>query len=478
MKKYIFIILGIFLFPQVSFGAVLYDNSLTGDTLSSYFRQDIPAGTGGTFSTTNPTFYTTTGNETILRTKIISGTCSTMASKLNVSDTSYVNIYTATSASLNGEYCDFTSFSPSIPNGINLGFLSWSSSTYVDFAGSSYNDGYTYVAQVNPVIGGTAFQLCDSGGCSGGFSTPSPSITLDFPTATSTMSGFDNWVTSWSNASTSYSQPIIYYSASSTVLSACRDGFQGNNSGYGGLYYCPYGTSTYAIYRDFGPQYVGLDSFTNTITKNKVLDPATYYVFAGLDDYSIGYGLAVSPLQQFTINATSSYAYATSTTASTTPIGIASTLNFDCSSDSIWFGAVYEGTCKALKYLFIPDGPTIATYWDYAWNNITTSFPIGYVTDFVTIMSTTTASSLTVIDATIPTGIAGAGASIHLDLANVLDPFLYATTSSFVNSSASSTDTFYDITSVYWNKIVWFLFFMYILTRILGTAIIPNFKRI
>jgi len=127
-----------------------------------------------------------------------------------------------------------------------------------------------------------------------------------------------------------------------------------------------------------------------------------------------------------------------------------------------------------IAYAFIPTSDAITSNVQQLHDDVLVKFPIGYVTDFVSILASSTASStLPLIDATIPDGIAGAGSHIHLDLAHSLDFVLNATTSSFNNSSASSTQTFYEITSGYWKIIVYLGAGFYIIARIIGSHLIP-----
>jgi len=125
-------------------------------------------------------------------------------------------------------------------------------------------------------------------------------------------------------------------------------------------------------------------------------------------------------------------------------------------------------------FLLIPDAGYLSDTITEFRQTIATHFPLGYVNDFINIVSTTSASSLTIIDATLPAGIAGTGAHITLSLNNVLDRFLNATTSSYTNASASSTQTLFEITNQYWKYIMYVLTLFYIMGRILGSHIIPK----
>jgi len=107
-------------------------------------------------------------------------------------------------------------------------------------------------------------------------------------------------------------------------------------------------------------------------------------------------------------------------------------------------------------------------------DNVSTHFPLGYVTDFYYIVATSTASSLTVLDVYVPMSLPGHGSHLRLDLTGVLDPILNATTSQFSNVSASSTLTFYEWTSVYWSYIIYLLTALYLIGRIIGSRIIPK----
>lgn len=124
--------------------------------------------------------------------------------------------------------------------------------------------------------------------------------------------------------------------------------------------------------------------------------------------------------------------------------------------------------------LFVPDGILINNSLSNLRINVLQSFPIGYVTDFVEIMATTSTSTLTVINATLPSVLPGGGANIRLDLYRALDWALYATSSKFNNVSASSTKTLFEITNGYWKIIVYLGALFYILSRLLGTRIVPN----
>jgi len=132
-------------------------------------------------------------------------------------------------------------------------------------------------------------------------------------------------------------------------------------------------------------------------------------------------------------------------------------------------------TIKCLSFLFIPDSgylnDTITAFKDKVAQN----FPLGYVTHFLSILTATSTADLVVINATVPPGVVGSGATVYLSLNGVLDPILNATSSSFISGNATSTDSFYDITAGYWKTIVYILTLFYIITRVLGSHLLPRF---
>lgn len=113
-------------------------------------------------------------------------------------------------------------------------------------------------------------------------------------------------------------------------------------------------------------------------------------------------------------------------------------------------------------FFFIPAQDDIAVFVSVFRNTVLATIP------FIGSFWTSTAKALPVISATIPNGVVGAGASITLDVAHSIDYILNATTSSFTNASASSTKTFYEITSPYWNAFIYILLGLYFISRIIS----------
>lgn len=125
-----------------------------------------------------------------------------------------------------------------------------------------------------------------------------------------------------------------------------------------------------------------------------------------------------------------------------------------------------------LVWAFYPTPDAIEYNMTNLKNNALTHFPLGYLTDFVTIISTTTEGTLPIINATMPNALGLGNGHIEISLDHSLDYILNATSTIFNNDSASSTETFLEITKWYWDRILYILALMYIISRILGTRLI------
>ena len=140
--------------------------------------------------------------------------------------------------------------------------------------------------------------------------------------------------------------------------------------------------------------------------------------------------------------------------------------NYDLSACNVLVG-FDAGTC--LYNLIMPNEPVFASQFKEAQFVYGRAFPMGYVTRLLEILVSSSTSSLPVISATVPSGVIGSGATISLDVNNALDFILDADVDSF----GTSTSTFYDTTSYYWNIIVYVALGFYIIRRIIGSHLIP-----
>lgn len=148
------------------------------------------------------------------------------------------------------------------------------------------------------------------------------------------------------------------------------------------------------------------------------------------------------------------------------------TVMFDLSSCNLVSG--FNGV-NCLTALFIPSSAGITEQWNLLYNGFLTMFPIGYVTDFVSILSNSATTSIPVIDTTIPVGVVGAGSHIKLDLSHSIDYVLYAKASDY--GFGTSTQSLYDITSYYWDLVVYALTGFYLIRRIIGSHIIGDLSK-
>jgi pimeloyl-ACP methyl ester carboxylesterase len=194
------------LIPSFSHATVLFDNSKadkdwdiglsTGGHYAYFFKGYETIGNPPTVTSENT--WVSTGTTTTVRIK--------KAPTLSCHDITHsltggLNIFAKGTNTLDGahfgthpyvygetpEYCDFYMYPSDIPpgteiSGIFMGLLTGS------VAGSDFNPGSSFDGYYgNPIPGGFAFQLCDAGGCSGGFST-----TTATTTATTTLTGASN----------------------------------------------------------------------------------------------------------------------------------------------------------------------------------------------------------------------------------------------------------------------------------------------
>jgi hypothetical protein len=141
------------------------------------------------------------------------------------------------------------------------------------------------------------------------------------------------------------------------------------------------------------------------------------------------------------------------------------------------FGFAYNEQASitaCLAYLLIPDSGQLQTTLTDFKDNVATHFPLGYVTDFLLTMSTTSTTSLNIIDVQIPEGMAGTGATLKLDITHVFDPILNAKVDKFVYKNSegigqiATSTTLYEYTSFWWEMIIYILAGLYLLARILG----------
>jgi len=95
-----------------------------------------------------------------------------------------------------------------------------------------------------------------------------------------------------------------------------------------------------------------------------------------------------------------------STTATSTAV-LAGTCNpFSGSASTLFFNTQFS-VPSCIAFLFIPDAGYLFDSLSNFRENVMTHFPLGYVNDFISIISTSTESTLTIINATLPNGVMG-----------------------------------------------------------------------
>jgi len=140
------------------------------------------------------------------------------------------------------------------------------------------------------------------------------------------------------------------------------------------------------------------------------------------------------------------------------------------------FGITYNtdySIISCMAFLFVPDSSEVYETISQLKENVLTHFPLGYFTDFITLISSTTPKSLNILEATIPNSLPCSGCYIHLDLDNSLDMLLNATSGPYISATEDDTRTLYEITEEYWEIIVNLGVLFYILGRIVNSFNIP-----
>lgn len=221
-------------------------------------------------------------------------------------------------------------------------------------------------------------------------------------------------------------------------------------------------------------------------------DYGVYYITAELRKPSSWWSSALSWFNPFTnrdpdiiTSTTTTFTYGQMTTFDTYVASSTASFNDFISSSTTSLAQVKEA-CNpisgfdlvlCISGLFIPSSGDISNAVSTFKENVSTHFPLGYFSDFVSIISTTTTGSLTILDAEMPSALGVGNPTIKLDLTHKLDSVLNATTSQFSFSSstgASSTATFFETTNYYWSIFVYIMTLFYILGRLISSSVIPR----
>jgi len=385
-----------------------------------------------------------------------------------------------TSATDLGDVCQY-SFNGvgNYPSGTK--FFGWILANGENYKGSGSNDGYTITADQSSIqnLGGIAFKLCNTT-CSGSFATGTPVIN----TQTRIIS-----VIPLDDATVATGTPItistdVYISSTDLTddmivkqrIQLINSPILGNIWGGTGDLVAQDSYNLEFIYDNLSSGFTTL-STTTTFAQigeryliTEIIDPNFLPFFDWFDTivkattttFLVG---TTTSGDNITQSITDSFEQMSATASSTADV-----LSVRCNPFSGNFDIV-----MCLWRLVVPDNQTANALFEETYDMVFSRAPLGYFTDFISIMATTTVGSLTVIDATVPSGLIGTGSHIRLDLTNVLDPYLYSTTTSrFTSANASSTETLFTQTNYYWRIIIMILFVLYIIRRLFGAHIIPH----
>jgi len=182
-------------------------------------------------------------------------------------------------------------------------------------------------------------------------------------------------------------------------------------------------------------------------------------VFSTTTSFFVGYATPLDNAVSQGADSTAQYILTGTTTGATTIVNCGAILT--------------GGLVPCLVSLVVPSPQVISDDFTRLRNGFLSAWPLGYVTRFVSIFTASTSAPIPVLSAVIPAGIVGSGSRITLDLNHSLDYILNRVPSSI----STTTQTFYEVTSYYWNILVYLGLAFYILRRVLGFHIIPTINK-
>jgi len=192
-------------------------------------------------------------------------------------------------------------------------------------------------------------------------------------------------------------------------------------------------------------------------------------LFASSTVLYVGYKSGNDIIEESLVEAVNRVGSATGVIASSTA---SSTSSFVQDCNIFGFSTFNLGQC--LTVLFVPNKSQMQLLLEKVQTGFLTKFPLGYVTDFVTILATSTVVSIPSITATVPEALPGHGSVVTLGVSSSTLSWLYESTS---GEFSGSSQTFYDFTYYYWRIIVVLSLLFYLLMRILGSHLIAFHKK-
>jgi len=310
-------------------------------------------------------------------------------------------------------------------------------------------------------LGTLNFQLCDTTTCDyvSDTATRIVSVTPSNGTTTATSTTFGFGTTVYTNVADYVDgmEVVIEYHnnyvASQNVVGVYASTMQLTRSL--GEYHFPLnGSSQLSFSTTTSMQVVGKYRMTTKITKPR-------YSFFGFD---FGTDTVVSTSTQFTVATSTAYDVFTEQVQNEVALFNPSACSFVGGDFSVCLGQ-----------LFIPREFYMKASIEVLKDEVVHIFPIGYFVDFVQILATTSTSTLQLVDAELPSVLAGGGSTLNITLdAHSMDMLWNATSSQFLTTKQSDTRTFFEITNGYWRILMVLLALVYILRRILGVSVIPE----
>lgn len=225
----------------------------------------------------------------------------------------------------------------------------------------------------------------------------------------------------------------------------------------------------------------------------------TYHLSAMLYNSSTGSTSASSNIITFNVGTTTQSSQSASTTSFISNIvntirnSIFNNTGNNISSSTVSNDIVQENACQlfggnlfgfntnfspfgCVAFLFTPQERDMAILVADLKDGLLHVFPLGYITDTVAILSTSSTTSLPVLTVTIPKGYAGLSTTtLSLNIFQLMGPgtILGTATSSL---TGSSTQTIWSTISNSWNTFIYCCLGIYVIVRILGLKYNPISK--
>jgi len=455
-------ILSVVFAPNIVFAEVIFDNSRTGTQYSlnsqGTYIEVFKSATSTDITEANTAYALTplidVSTVEKIRIKYISGYIPNLITiNATIASCNFGSHFGGSETLISNNIYEYTRYGDPCEGNLRnvlISYSFWNNNIFLD--GSIFNDGNTWLTTSTTTSlyaqGSPAYQLCDSGGCNQEFQSSSQYIKITSPLDGDTITGTTTTLTvDYTNELGETQINVCIFTRPPTLGEQCDiASYSASTSEGDNTFTLPIsGTSTVIAKVAWGFRTIGERGTEGVLYKD-------------FDAIAIGFG-GIPP--------TIKIKQGSDTTRSST-----TTNEYELSCGWSDIGCYLSNIVTRL----FASSTTHQDKIDEIQNNILYLFPLGYVTDFFVQMSTTTTLQIYAIDTTIPmnAGLPCGGCPLQLPIIGVLDDLINATSSEFISKNASSTETWGTIVGGYFDLILTVAIIIYILNRILGTGLMPN----